>query len=144
MSDIPITANSFDQFLSQKKLMGAKCKQCGAIFAPPRPICLDCHSSDMEWVELSGQGKLAAFTVIGVGPPTMQEAGYDKDHPYCSGIVELKEGPKVSAQILNVDVEHPENIEIGTVLTVDFVDRGKWAWGGDQAKEQKTFLAFRA
>ena len=144
MNEMPFTAASFDQFLSQKKLMASKCQKCGTLYLPPRPICLKCYCNEMEWVELEGKGKLIAFTVIGVGPPPMLAAGYDREHPYCSGIVELEEGPRISAQILGVDVVHPENIKIGTTLTVDFVERGKYAWGGELAKIRKTFLAFRA
>ncbi len=143
MGDTAITAASFDQFISEKKLMGSKCRKCGALYAPPRPICLKCYSSEMEWVELRGKGKLVAFTVIGVGPEPMVAAGYDRDHPYCSGIVELEEGPRISAQIVGVDATHPEDIKIGTPLTLDFVERGKFAWGGELAKIKKTFPVFR-
>ena len=143
MQERPFTASSFDQFLSERKLMGSKCKKCGALYAPPRPICLKCYSNEMQWVELKGKGKLVAFTVIGVGPKPMVAAGYDREHPYCSGIVELEEGPSISAQILGVDVAHPENIKIGVPLTVDFVERGKYFWGGELAKIKKSFPAFR-
>ena len=143
MGDTAITAASFDQFISEKKLMGSKCRKCGALYASPRPICLKCYSSEMEWAELRGKGKLVAFTVIGVGPAPMVAAGYDRDHPYCSGIVELEEGPRISAQIVGVDAAHPEDIKIGTPLTLDFVERGKFAWGGELAKIKKTFPAFR-
>ena len=37
----------------------------------------------------------------------MIEAGYGRDNPYCSGIVKLKDGVSISAQILGVDVDHP-------------------------------------
>ena len=144
MNERPFTADSFDQFLSEKKLMASKCKRCGALWLPPRPLCIKCYGTEMEWVELKGKGKLLAFTVIHVGPMTMVAAGYDRDKPYCSGIVELEEGPRISAQILGVDVAHPENIKIDTPLTLDFVQRGNWFWGGEMGKITKTFLAFRA
>jgi len=143
MEERSFTAASFDQFLSEKKLMGSKCKKCGALYAPPRPICLKCYSNEMEWVELKGKGKLVGFTVIGVGPKPMVDAGYDREHPYCAGIIELEEGPKVSAQVLGVDVAHPENIKIGTPLIVDFVERSKYFWGGALARIKKNFPVFR-
>jgi len=97
----------------------------------------------MEWVELSGRGKLAAFTVIGVGPMPMIDAGYSRDNPYCAGIVEVEEGPRISAQILGVDVAHPEKIKIGTPLTADFVERGSWHFVEELAKMKKMYLAFK-
>ena len=66
----------------------------------------------------------------------MIEAGYGRDNPYCSGIVELENGLAISAQILDLDVAKPEEIKIGTLLQAEFVERG----AGD---EKKTFLAFR-
>ncbi len=143
MSERPFTTASFNQFLGEKKLMAARCQKCGALWLPPRPICIKCYSNRLEWTELKGQGKLLAFTVIGVGTPLMVAAGYDRDNPYCSGIVELEEGLRISAQILGVDVAQPENIKIGTQLEVDFVERGSWHFVPEVAKVGKPYLAFR-
>lgn len=144
MSEMPFTAASFDKFCSEKKLMASRCKQCGAVWLPPRPRCIKCKSNEMEWVELKGKGKLVSFTVIGVGPPTMIEAGYDRNHPYCSGVVELEEGARISTEILGVDVTQPENIKIGTPLTADFIERGSFSLVPALASVRKTYLAFRA
>jgi len=145
MSERTFTAVSYDQFLSENKLMASKCKKCGALWLPPRPLCVKCYGTEMEWVELKGKGKLVAFTVIPYGPMPMSAAGYGKDNPYCAAIVELEEGIRVSAQVKGLDVTHPENIKIGTPLTVDFSEkRGKWFWGGETAKITKTYLAFKA
>jgi len=144
MNERPFTVASFEQFLGEKKLMASKCKKCGALWLPPRPICIKCHSNELEWVELKGKGKLIAFTVIGVGPRTMVDEGYGRDNPYCSGVVELEEGPRISAQIMGLDVKSPKNIKIGTPVTVDFVERGTWHVVPEIAKNRKTYLAFRA
>ena len=58
------TGNSFGQFLNEEKLMCTKCKSCGTMYLPPRPICTKCHGTDMEWVESKGKGKIFAFTSI--------------------------------------------------------------------------------
>lgn len=131
------TSASFNQFLGEKKLMASKCTKCGALYLPPRPLCIKCFSSEMEWVEVKGKGKLAAFTTIHVGPTFMLEEGYDRNNPYCTGVVELEEGPKISARILGLDAKKPGEIKIGTPLTVDFVERG-------EGEGKKTFLAFKA
>jgi len=143
MKEIPFTIASFDNFLKEKKLMASKCRECSALWLPPRPICLTCKGHEMEWVELSGRGKLVAFTVIGVGPMSMIDAGYNRDNPYCAGIIEVEEGPRISAQVLGVDVAHPENIKIGTPLIADFVERGSWHFVEEIAKMKKMYLAFK-
>lgn len=127
---------SFYQFLGEKKLVASKCKKCGALYLPPKPMCTSCYSDEMEWAEMKGKGKLAAFTTIAVASTLMIEEGYGRDNPYCTGVVELEEGPKISARILGVDPKKPEEIKVGTPLTVEFLERG-------EGEQKKTFLAFR-
>ncbi len=133
----PITAASFNQFLNEKKLMGTRCPKCDKLYLPPRAICSQCYGHSMEWVELSGQGKLAAFTSIHIAPSFMIEQGFDRQNPYCCGIVETEEGDKISARILGLDARKPETIQLGTPLTVEFLEVG-------EGEEKKTYLAFKA
>jgi hypothetical protein len=133
----PFTVSSFNRFLGEQQLMGARCRSCESLHLPPRPICINCNGEEMEWVELSGQGKLIAFTTVHIAPTAMIEAGYGRNNPYCTGIVQLQEGPAISAQILDVDATQPETIAIGTPMQVTFVERG-------EGEEQRTFLAFKA
>ena len=130
------TSTSFNKFLSEKKLMASQCRKCKAKYLPPRPLCTRCYSREVEWVELNGKGALVAYTVVAVGLSMMIEEGYDRNNHYCSGIVQLEEGPKISARILGVDVKHPAAIKIGTPLEVEFLERG-------EGENKKTFLAFR-
>ncbi len=124
MVDRPISDYQFERFLEKEKLMGARCTACGTLFVPPRAICTQCHGSAMEWVETKGEGKLAAFTCIAIGPPAMIEEGYNRNNPYCTGAVELAEGPRVVARIEGVDTLRPETIKIGMPLKVAFLRRG--------------------
>ncbi len=117
-----ITSSSFYQYLSEKKLMGTKCKKCGALFLPPHPICNKCYASDMEWVEMKGNGKIAAFAAIAVGPSFTVDEGYDRNNPYLVGVVQLDEGPKVSGRIKGLDPKNPESIKVGTPVSVDFME----------------------
>ncbi len=131
----PFTAHSYQTFLEAHKLMASRCKATGEIFMPPRAICPRTYDTDMEWVELSGRGELAAFTTIHIGPMEMVAAGYDRFHPYCSGVVRLAEGPMMSGQIIGVDTTRPETITIGAPVQATFLTRG-------EGEEQKTILAF--
>lgn len=135
MSDRPFSDMSYEKFLSEDKLMGSKCKKCGALFVPPRPICIKCHDTDMEWSQFKGQGKLAAFTCIAVGPAFMAAEGYGRNNPYCVGVVELDEGARVDARIEGVDTTKPETIKVGMPMSVKFLHRG-------EEESKKTYLAF--
>jgi len=133
----PFTAVSFNQYLAEGKLMASRCVDCGTLDLPPRAICPKCHSESLEWTETSGKGKLAGFTIVSIVPTFMIEQGYGRDKPYVSGVVELDEGVKISARITGVDATKPEEIKVGTPLTVDFVTFG-------EDNEAKTYLAFKA
>ena len=135
MEERPFSDISYSQFLNEEKLMGSRCKKCGAVFTPPRTICPKCHSMEGEWVQMKGEGKLVTFTCIAVGPSFMVAEGYDRDHPYCTGVVGLAEGPKVCARIEGVEPSKPETIKIGIPLTVKFLHRG-------EGENLKTHLAF--
>ena len=135
MADRPISDYQFERFLEEEKLMGARCIGCGALFVPPRAICAKCHSSEMEWAKTKGEGRLVAFTCIVIGPPEMIEEGYDRNNPYCSGAVELVEGPRVVARIEGVDTLHPETIKIGMPVKATFLRQGA-------GENRKTVLGF--
>ena len=135
MEQKPFSDISYDQYLKEEKLMGSKCKKCNALFVPPRPICIECHGKEIEWVQMKGKGKLAAFTCITIGPSFMIAEGYNRKNPYCSGVVELEEGARVDARLEGVDAKNPENIIVGMPLTAKFLHRGE----GD---DSKTYLAF--
>ena len=132
----PFTAAAFYQFLSEKKLMGTHCPACKATYLPPRAICPRCLGEDLHWVEVAGAGKLAAFTSIYIAPSFMIEQGFDRNNPYLTGIVELDEGPKISARLVGFDATQPDQVKIGTPLRVTFLEQGE----GD---EKKTMLAFQ-
>lgn len=135
MTDYTMVSKDFYKALNNNQLIGSKCKICGTFTAPQREICPKCHADQTEIITFSGKGKLAAYTVISVPPVKMAEAGYNGNNPYCVGIIALDEGPRVSAQILNVDVVHPENIKIGTKMVMATIKRDN--------EEESTYLAFQ-
>jgi len=132
----PFNDISYERFLSEEKLMGSRCLKCGVLSVPPRSVCIRCYGSEMEWVEIEGKGKLAAFTCIAIGPPSMIREGYDRKHPYVCGVVELGEGARVVARIEGVDGSKPETIKIGAPLKIEFLHRG-------EGENSTTFLAFK-
>ena len=116
------TADSFYAYLREEsKLMGVRCRACGDLSVEPRPICHACHR-ETEWYEFSGRGRLATFTCISIVPVHLGQKGYGRNNPYCSGIVELEEGPCISAFIKGVDASNPQTIRTGIGMVLDLED----------------------
>lgn len=115
----PFNAASFYAFLKEGRFMGVRCRENGNIYAEARPIDPVSHSKDMEWHELSGRATLSTFTCISVAPASLEAKGYGRNNPYCTGIVTLEEGPRISARIAGVDAANPQNIRTGMALQLD-------------------------
>jgi hypothetical protein len=134
---------AYNKLLSEHKLMGSRCRKCGHLAVPPKPICPECHGTEMELMEVKGKGKVVAYTVVAVGSPLMVEEGYGREKLYCCGIVELEEGAKICARISGVDTSKPEQIKIGTPVELDYFEA---AHAADPTHEEgeRTFLSFKA
>ena len=48
----------YNEALQQNRLLGLKCRACGAITVPPKIACRQCSGSEMDVVELKGNGKI--------------------------------------------------------------------------------------
>ena len=101
----------FAKHLKDGRLMGSRCKDCGAFSFPPRADCEDCMSGNFEFVELSGKSTLQTFTKI-VAAPT----GFEDVVPYTVGVVDLEEGGRALAWF--GDTVQEDKIEIGMDLQV--------------------------
>ncbi len=109
-----LTADKYADALRAGKFLGLKCHQCGEYTVPPQKVCSQCHSEDMEVAELSRSGEVRSFTVI-----YTPAEGFTP--PYIVGLVELKEGPWVTVNIINSDAEKAtmENL-IGRQGRIDY------------------------
>ncbi|KJS33070.1 MAG: DNA-binding protein [Desulfatitalea sp. BRH_c12] len=75
--------NDFIDYLENGKIMASQCKTCGQIFFPPRADCCQCLSSDMQWHEVTGTGKLVSFSELKFAP-----IGFDNDLPYSIALLD--------------------------------------------------------
>jgi uncharacterized OB-fold protein len=94
-------------------MVGEVCNTCGAKLFPPRDVCPECSKPAYEPFTFSGNGKVYSHSTIYQAP-----AGYEDFVPYTVALVELDEGPLVTAQLTDVD---QEEIEIG--MPVEMVTR---------------------
>ena len=88
----------YNEALKQNKLLGLKCRACGAITVPPKMVCRQCTSPDMEIVELAGTGKIRTFTTVYVA-----SEGREEEIPYTIVMVELDEGPWIMGNLGDID-----------------------------------------
>lgn len=89
----------FYEGLAEHKILGRRCKECGAIEFPPRYACNTCGYHETEWVELSGKGLLHSIIL----PATLNADPWNsKIGPYCYGLVELEEGVSFNITVFGV------------------------------------------
>ena len=97
----------FVKHLENGKIMGTRCKKCGRLYFPPRADCANCLSNDIEWIPLSGRGKLITYTTAYFAP-----AGFEA--PYTLAVAELDEGVRVFTR-MSKDIKKDE-VKIGMNL----------------------------
>ena len=57
------------------RLEASRCKRCGKVSYPKRPICPSCRDRDNETMYLSREGTVITSTVIHVPPPDLTMEG---------------------------------------------------------------------
>jgi len=88
----------YNEALKQNKLLGLKCQSCGAITVPPKIVCRQCASPDLDIVELKGSGKIRTFTTVFVA-----SEGREDEIPYTIVMVELDDGPWIMGNLDGID-----------------------------------------
>ena len=102
-------------------LVGTECLACRAKQFPPRPVCPDCNSKQMQPFTFSGQGEIYSYSTLFQAP-----LGYEGFLPYTVALVRLKEGPLVTAQLTDMD-----NDEAQAGMKVEMVTRKLREYGED-------------
>jgi uncharacterized protein len=82
------------------RLEGNACTRCEALYFPPREICRACRCRELEPRALSGEGTLYSYTVVYQAP-----AGFDEQVPYAVGLVDLVDGPRLTAMLSDIDLD---------------------------------------
>ena len=94
-------------------LVGEVCPHCSAKIFPPRDVCPNCAGEAKTPFAFSGKGEVYSFTTVHDAPQ-----GYEGNAPYTVAIVKLEEGPRVTAQLTDVD-----NNQVGIGMPVEMVTR---------------------
>ncbi len=106
----------FYDALKENRLTTTKCKKCNSLNWPPRTICPECISDDLEWVDLPSTGRVDTYSVEEVGVPM----GFN--NPLIHALVKI-DGTELTlfSQIVDTEVERlSEGMRVGLkVLDID-------------------------
>lgn len=98
--DIPISkTNKFWEGLKKDKIYATKCRKCKKIVFPPVADCSSCLSSDMDWVELSSEAKIEAFTHVVLRPTSFQH-----ERPYTVVIGKTTDGVQILTWLTGIKI----------------------------------------
>lgn len=94
-------STTFFDAAARGELLVQGCARCGHRQFYPRRWCLQCDSTDLDWVPVSGDGELVTFSVVRRAPSQAHKARL----PYVVAIVRLVEGPQMMATIVNAEAD---------------------------------------
>ncbi len=103
----PMSTRNTDWFwqeAAQGRLSIQKCSGCSHLWHPPRPVCPQCHSTDVVPQQMSGRGRIYSFMRVSYPPPI----GFDE--PPLIALVELEEGGvRLITNIVDADLAELAN-----------------------------------
>jgi uncharacterized protein len=90
-------AKSWRRIKERYGLIGSKCETCGTYYFPTKHICKKCRrKGKVIRHKFSGKGKIFSFSLV-TSPPE----GFKVEAPYMMAIVELAEGARLTAQVVD-------------------------------------------
>jgi len=116
----------FYEGAQQGKLMLVRCTQCGTWRLPGRERCHNCLSTESEWAQASGRGKLYTFGIM----HQQYHPAFAGVIPYNYAFVELEEGPRLVTNIVDC-----ANEDLRTDMPVEAVF--------DPVSDETTLVRFR-
>jgi len=132
----PIEAKEFNRVwpfyenLKQGRFTTTKCQDCGFVAYPPRVICPECYSENLEYVDLPKKGKVMVFSEqlkgvpLGFQSPLIHaviDLGVDPVRRLLTRIINcpagaLKQGDEVQLMIFEIPSIPIEKGKAGTIM----------------------------
>jgi uncharacterized protein len=81
-------------------LVGEICPHCSVKIFPPRDVCPNCSGEAKEPYLFTGKGTVYSYTVMQDGPE-----GFENQAPYTVALIQLEEGPMLTAQLTDLGDE---------------------------------------
>ncbi len=95
------------------RLLIQRCKGCGKHQFYPRAFCVRCLSEDVDFVQARGEGTIYTYTINHRAANEAMQTSL----PYAVAVVELAEGVRLMANIVESDLAA---IRIGAAVEVNF------------------------
>jgi uncharacterized OB-fold protein len=92
-----------------------RCAACGTFRFYPRGVCPACLAETATWVPVAGAGTIYSYTVVHQN----RMPGFKDELPYVLAVIELAEGVRMTANIVEC---RPEDVRIGLPVEVVFRD----------------------
>lgn len=109
-------AKFFWEAADREELVCQRSRATGKFLFPPRPMCPDTHSVDIEVAQLSGRGKVVSW-VKPVHPPAF---GFKE--PPTVAVIELEEGVRFVTNVIDIafeDITRDMPVEVCFVPTMN-------------------------
>lgn len=111
--DITHESKPYWDGLKEGRLLLQKCGQCGKIRHYPRPLCDECFSFDVTWIEASGRGTVHSWTIT----HHAFNPGFKLELPLVLVTVDLEEGVRMQVPLRGVK---DESIKLGMPVQIIF------------------------
>jgi uncharacterized OB-fold protein len=111
----PGLTRPFWEAAKRHELVMPRCTTCDHLFFYPRSECPRCFSATLEWVRVSGRGRLHSFTIV----YQPANAAFRDSAPYVYAVVQLDEGPRLVSNVVQCD---PEAVRVDMPLVAVFDD----------------------
>ena len=95
--------------INEGELPIQRCKQCGTLHHPPRPMCWKCQSLEWDFTVSSGKGTVYSYVVM----HRPQFPGYE--YPLVAAVIDLEEGTRIVSNLAGIE---PDKVEIGMPVKV--------------------------
>ncbi|HDH10346.1 MAG TPA: Zn-ribbon domain-containing OB-fold protein [Deltaproteobacteria bacterium] len=86
----------FFEYLKEGRLTTTKCIKCGKVSYPPRILCPECLSEELEWIDLPTKGTVEYFTELKAGVPV----GFEK--PLIHAYIKLSDSFDILSKIVGI------------------------------------------
>jgi uncharacterized OB-fold protein len=104
----------------EHRLLINRCRSCGRWHHPPKPICPDCWSTDLEPTEVSGRGTIHLLMLLHQGPPAPGVDYASGPHPVATVELEEQEGLRYTSTVVDCP---PRDLRIGMPVELTWIER---------------------
>ena len=91
LPQVDLLTQPFWDAAKERRLVVQRCRGCGYYNHPPKPLCDQCSSQQLEFEPVSGRGTVYCYTVM----RQQNVGGFEGDVPYVTLLVELEEQPQL-------------------------------------------------